>query len=163
MLRWMMKMILDSSSGKLINEVMLGLLPIYVELVIEQIDGLSSHEILLVVEVDLVWSTSPKEFPFFLRLLIINTISMLVRTVIKHYVFDLAINIFAFGLCPIQVNRWLFFTLLNERPPLGVPHLTMLIVVKWLKILGHIIVSLFTAISWMRKRSWLSGDYRFVF
>jgi len=101
----MVKMILDSSGGKLIYEVMLGLLPIYVELVIEQIDGLSSHKILLVVEVDLVRSASPKEFPFFLRLLIINTISMLVRTVIKHNVFDLAINIFAFGLCPIQVNR----------------------------------------------------------
>jgi len=101
---------------------------------IEKIDGLSCHKIFLVVKVDLEGGTRPKELPLFGRLFVINTIAMLIGTVIKCYVFNLAINVFALRLGPIEMYWRLFLTFLYEWPSLSVPFLTMLVIVKWLEI-----------------------------
>lgn len=94
----MVEMVLNSSGCKLIDEIKSGRIVSQIEVIVKKIYCLCCHEILFVVEIDLVGSASPEELLILLRLFVVYTIAMLIRTVIKHNVFDITIEIFCLRL-----------------------------------------------------------------
>jgi len=98
MLCWMVEMVLNSSGSKFIDEIKSGRIVSQIEVIVKKIYCLCCHEILFVVEIDLVRSASPEELLILLRLFVVYTIAMLIRTVIKHNVFDITIEIFCLRL-----------------------------------------------------------------
>lgn len=141
-------MVLDAASRKLVHIIQSHLLLFLlraqasvVALLIEQVDHLRGHEVLLVIEADLVGCAGPELLSLALGLLVAGPVAVLVDSVVEGNLLYFAVQLEVSGLPPVEMDRRLLLAGGHEWPSRRVPAAAVRVVVEGLEVLRLVIVS----------------------
>lgn len=155
------KMILNSASCELVYKIKLLfrlLLACFLTLVafflilsislIEQIDHLSGHEVLLVVKFHLIRCSCPEIFSILLGLLVVDPITMLVHSIVVCDPFHGAVDVLISGLRSVEIDGRLLSSRFDHRPSHGVPCPPVVVVIEWLEVRRFVVITVRAVIWW---------------